>query len=160
VRLALLTGLVALAATTGAVATNGDAAHRVVIRDAKVDGKNVVWWAARARANGDAYRWQKKARVKLQRAMRQRVQVGSYGVAGGMLCIHTHEGAWNDPNAPYWGGMQMDMDFMRAYGGEFLTSMGTADNWPPFVQVAVAMRAYYSGRGFGPWPNTRRMCGI
>ena len=25
------------------------------------------------------------------------------------LCIHRFEGAWNDPNAPYYGGLQMDI---------------------------------------------------
>src|SRR5688572_23539044 len=32
------------------------------------------------------------------------------------LCIHKYEGAWNDPNAPYYGGLQMDMSFQRSYG--------------------------------------------
>ena len=76
------------------------------------------------------------------------------------LCIHRHEGAWNDPNAPYYGGLQMDMSFQQAYGSEFLRAFGTADNWPPAVQITVAIRAYLSGRGFGPWPNTARMCGL
>jgi hypothetical protein len=37
---------------------------------------------------------------------------------------------------------------------------GTADHWPPAVQIAVAIRAYASGRGFYPWPNTARACGL
>lgn len=75
-------------------------------------------------------------------------------------CIHSHEGAWDDPNPPYWGGLQMDWTFMRTYGAEFLRAWGTADHWPPAVQIAVAIRAYLSGRGFWPWPNTARLCGL
>ena len=76
------------------------------------------------------------------------------------MCIHKYEGSWNDPNGPYYGGLQMDLGFQQAYGPEFLKAFGTADHWPPAVQVAVAMRAYLSGRGFWPWPTTARMCGL
>lgn len=75
-------------------------------------------------------------------------------------CIHSHEGSWTDTGAPYYGGLQMDWSFMSAYGAEYLRAWGTADHWPPSVQIAVAIRAYLSGRGFGPWPNTARMCGL
>lgn len=78
----------------------------------------------------------------------------------GFLCIHRHEGAWDDPGAPYYGGLQFDMEFQRAYGREFLRAFGTADHWPPMIQVTVAIRAYLSGRGWWPWPNTARMCGL
>ena len=76
------------------------------------------------------------------------------------LCIHGFEGSWTDPNAPYWGGVQMDLEFMKTYGPEFYRAWGTADHWPVSVQIAVAMRAYLSGRGFHPWPNTARYCGL
>ena len=81
------------------------------------------------------------------------------------LCIHAHEGAWNDPNPPYWGGLQMDMPFQRVYGPEYLRRWGTADNWPPDRQMHAADRAHdgfggFGGRGFTPWPNTARMCGL
>ena len=39
-------------------------------------------------------------------------------------CIQRYEGAWNDPNAPYYGGLQMDISFQRAYGGELLRAQG------------------------------------
>ena len=29
------------------------------------------------------------------------------------MCIHRYEGSWNDPNGPYYGGLQMDMSFMQ-----------------------------------------------
>ena len=75
------------------------------------------------------------------------------------MCIHAHEGAWTDPNGPYHGGLQMDTGFMRTYGGDLLKRYGTADHWPPAAQVAVAERAYRT-RGFNPWPNTARACGV
>ena len=76
------------------------------------------------------------------------------------LCIHHYEGSWTDPNAPYYGGLQMDMSFMEAYGGNLLRTKGTADHWTPLEQIWVAERAYRSGRGFYPWPNTARWCGL
>ena len=75
-------------------------------------------------------------------------------------CIHHFEGAWNDPNAPYYGGLQMDVGFQRTYGGYLLASKGTADHWTPLEQMWVAERAYSAGRGFYPWPNTARACGV
>lgn len=76
------------------------------------------------------------------------------------LCIHRHEGAWNSNTGNgYFGGLQMDVDFERAYGQPFLEMWGHAHRWPAYVQLAVAMRAY-KVRGFAPWPNTRRMCGV
>lgn len=76
------------------------------------------------------------------------------------LCIHSHEGAWNDTGDPYWGGLQMDWSFMRTYGEHLLRTKGPASNWTPLEQMWVAERAYQSGRGFYPWPNTARMCGL
>lgn len=76
------------------------------------------------------------------------------------MCIHSYEGSWTDPNAPYYGGLQMDWAFMRAYGPEFLARWGTADHWPPVIQMYVAERAYSAGRGFYPWPNTAHYCGL
>ena len=49
--------------------------------------------------------------------------------------------------------------FMRTYGGDLLERYGTADHWPPAAQVAVAERAVRT-RGFNPWPNTARACGV
>ena len=76
------------------------------------------------------------------------------------LCIHHYEGSWTDANSPYYGGLQMDMSFMQAYGGSLLRHKGTADHWTPLEQIWVAERAYESGRGFYPWPNTARWCGL
>lgn len=79
------------------------------------------------------------------------------------MCVHGREGAWNDPNAPYWGGLQMGTWFMRTYGWNLLQRKGTADNWTPLEQVWVAERAWqkegYSVSWlYGQWPNTAPPC--
>ena len=76
------------------------------------------------------------------------------------LCIHSYEGSWTDSGAPFWGGLQMDYDFQATYGAKLLQSKGTADHWTPLEQMWVAERAFGSGRGFYPWPNTARRCGL
>jgi hypothetical protein len=77
------------------------------------------------------------------------------------VCIHQHEAAWNDTGDPYWGGLQMDRGFMRAYGRDMIARHhgGLADTWTPAEQIVVAERAYYT-RGFAPWPQTARSCGV
>jgi hypothetical protein len=76
------------------------------------------------------------------------------------LCIHRYEGSWRDGGAPYYGGLQMDYSFMHAYGAALLRTKGTADRWTPMEQMWVAERAFRAGRGFYPWPNTARACGL
>ena len=75
-------------------------------------------------------------------------------------CIHHYEGAWTDAYAPYYGGLQMDLGFQRTYGRQLLATKGTADHWTPLEQMWVAERAHRAGRGFYPWPNTARYCGL
>lgn len=81
------------------------------------------------------------------------------------LCIHRYErnpkqGWSTDTGNGYYGGLQMDIAFQRTYGSELLKAKGTADHWSPIEQMWVAERAYRSGRGFYPWPNTARYCGL
>jgi hypothetical protein len=78
----------------------------------------------------------------------------------GWLCIHRYEGAWRDPNAPYYGGLQMDLTFQRQYGPSLLRRKGTANHWTRFEQMWIAERAHRAGRGFYPWSNTARYCGL
>ena len=75
------------------------------------------------------------------------------------LCIHRYEGSWSDSGGPYYGGLQMDYSFQSAYGGWLLRTKGTADHWSPLEQIWTAERAARS-RGFYPWPNSARMCGL
>lgn len=77
----------------------------------------------------------------------------------GWLCIHRYEGSWGDSGGPYWGGLQMDLSFQQTYGGWLLRHKGTADHWSALEQIWVAVRASHS-RGFSPWPNTARYCGL
>jgi hypothetical protein len=77
----------------------------------------------------------------------------------GWLCIHHYEGSWTDAGGPYWGGLQMNLSFQATYGGWLLRHKGTADHWSPLEQIWVAVRASRS-RGFSPWPNTARYCGM
>lgn len=75
-------------------------------------------------------------------------------------CIHSHEApTWRIANPPYYGGLQMDIGFQRAYGGAYLHAEGTANRWTPQQQMLTAERAW-KARGFTPWPNTARMCGL
>jgi hypothetical protein len=75
------------------------------------------------------------------------------------LCIHHYEGSWTDTGAPYYGGLQMDRGFQQTYGGSLYATKGTADHWSPIEQIWVAEKALKS-RGFWPWPNTARSCGL
>ena len=76
-------------------------------------------------------------------------------------CIHRYEGGWtSNTGNGYYGGLQMDIAFQRLYGADFLARFGTADTWPVWAQFQAAARAYASGRGFAPWPNTARACGL
>jgi hypothetical protein len=84
---------------------------------------------------------------------------------GAWLCIHRYERnptqGWSTRTGNgYYGGLQMDINFQRAYGPELLRRKGTADRWTAVEQMWVAERAHRSGRGFYPWPNTARYCGL
>lgn len=111
--------------------------------------RRVRFWRGKARRN-----W--RVVYRLRSALRESVDP----VRLGLMCIHGGEGSWSDHGAPYWGGLQMDVSFMRTYGSALVQRLGTADRWPAGAQLAVAEVAYYSGRGYGPWPNTRRACGL
>ena len=108
---------------------------------------------------GHAYRtmirrmWRLRARRAWRRAMNPPHEAA-------WRCIQRYEGSWNDTGAPYYGGLQMDLSFQQAYGPDLLRRKGTADNWTPVEQMWVAERAYRAGRGFYPWPNTARACGL
>jgi hypothetical protein len=54
----------------------------------------------------------------------------------------------------------MDLAFQRTYGRLLLRTKGTANRWTQFEQMWVAERALRRGRGFHPWPNTARYCGL
>src|SRR5262249_44916451 len=76
-----------------------------------------------------------------------------------LLCIHRYEGSWTDTGGPYYGGLQMDLGFQHRYAAWLLQRKGTADHWTPLEQIWTAEKALKS-RGFWPWPNTARFCGL
>jgi hypothetical protein len=77
----------------------------------------------------------------------------------GARCVHSYEGSWTDPAAPYYGGYQMDRSFMRRWAPGRYRVAGTADHWTPAHQTAAVRRAVRK-IGWGPWPNTARYCGL
>jgi hypothetical protein len=104
---------------------------------------------------------------QLERATSATV-LGPSWLVNAFMCIHRGEGSWtSNTGNGYYGGLQMDYGFMGTYGRQLLypnwpsrTPTVTADHWTPAEQISVAIRAYYSGRGFFPWPNTARRCGL
>ena len=102
--------------------------------------------------------WQRRA----QRAARQAKRPPHREA---WLCIHRYERhpaqGWRTRTGNgYYGGLQMDIHFQRSYAPELLRRKGTAEAWSAVEQMWVAERAYRSGRGFHPWPNTARYCGL
>ena len=76
------------------------------------------------------------------------------------MCVHAGEGAWSaNTGNGYQGGLQMDYSFQRTYAPWALRAFGTANRWPASVQVSAAIQAW-TQRGFRPWPNTARACGL
>jgi hypothetical protein len=97
-------------------------------------------------------RWRRLARVA-----RRRAQHPPHLAA--FMCIHRYEGSWTDSGGPYYGGLQMNLGFQRVYAPWLVRRKGTADRWTPLEQIWTAEKARRS-RGFWPWPNTARSCGL
>lgn len=76
------------------------------------------------------------------------------------MCVHRQERtAWNDPNAPYWGGLQMGSWFLSYYAHP----PGYPNQWTPLQQMWVAENAYRRERYsrswlYGQWPPSRGVC--
>jgi hypothetical protein len=119
-----------------------------------------------ARARGKTGRatlrlWQRRLAAETLVVLRYGHRSLPPGLSSAFLCIHHYEGAWDSNTGNgYYGGLQMDRRFQSLYGRDFVARWGTADNWPAWAQLQAAMRAYRAGRGFYPWPNTARACGL
>jgi hypothetical protein len=108
-------------------------------------------WGARAAA----------ATLDVSRHVTRMTLAGPPQLTRAFLCIHHYEGAWNAATGNgYYGGLQMNLTFMRRYGSDFVRRYGTADHWPAWAQVEASVRAYRAGRGFWPWPRTAAACGL
>jgi hypothetical protein len=110
--------------------------------------------------------WQRRSAdaalaVALHPRARRTLLDGSDPLVADFFCIHRFEGSWSaNTGNGYYGGLQMDLEFMHRYGSDFYGRWGTADGWPVWAQVTAAERAYRAGRGFSPWPNSARLCGL
>jgi len=115
--------------------------------------------AARGNVQEQFLWWRQKARATYQK-YRNPPYFSQFS------CIHYNprlghgEGAWtaNTGNG-FYGGLQMNYGFMATYGPWLLRHKGTADHWTPLEQIWTAEKAVPS-RGFNPWPNTGRDCGL
>lgn len=75
-------------------------------------------------------------------------------------CVRSKEGGLTsvNPAGPYYGWYQTDPDFQRTYGREFVRAYGHGI-WPARAQILTAYRGWRA-RGWYPWPNTARECGL
>jgi hypothetical protein len=170
-----LVSLIALTALTPPTAAS--AVHRQPSEAAELVGKiaqhrSQTWhWqrimGIRRTPTGYAERW--TTSLDELRALRDRWRTRAVGVRmrakrpphrTAWSCIQRHEGRWNDPGAPYYGGLQMDLAFQRRYGAYLLRRKGTANRWTRLEQMWTAEKALRAGRGFYPWPVAASRCGL
>lgn len=78
---------------------------------------------------------------------------------GGGIIVGQGEAPWHYDGGTYDNGLQMDSGFQSDYGARLLRSVGPGYKWSPWQQMWVAEKAYRT-RGFYPWPNTARACGL
>ena len=106
----------------------------------------------------------RKARFKLavwaKRAARTNHSYMRPPHKGAWLCIHRGEGSWGSATGNgYYGGLQMDLAFMRHYGAYLLRVKGTANRWSPLEQIWTGERGRRT-QGWGAWPRASRACGL
>ena len=163
-RLAWLPVMVAVAAIMLVLVHTSDAALRPAdphwLEDAPptYQGKSAKWWAKRAvQARKDA---NKRARTirRLQLAQR-RASAHFFDWLAAADCVQGKEAPWHHNGGTYDGGMQADADFQRTYAPDHLRRWGPAFNWPWWAQLEMAYRGWLF-RGWEPWPNTARACGL
>ena len=132
---------------------SGDGHRRVLGRgQIRFDGHGGEFWWNR-------WRRQQRTVTTLRGELAARLERIVY-LVDAFQCVHRYEGSWDARTGNgYYGGLQMDVGFQQAYGRELLDVKGTADRWTPAEQIAVAITAHAT-RGFYPWPNTARMCGL
>ena len=148
-----------------AIAQAIDAYRTATWRWQRLTGEPLTPTAFAERRTGDAaYRaWVRDLwRTRLAKAYRRAAHPPHRAA---WQCIHRYErnpvqGWRTNTGNGYYGGLQMDISFQRHYAPELLAAKGTANRWTSLEQMWIAERAYRSGRGFYPWPNTARYCGL
>ena len=127
-------------------------------KPATYQGRPVRWWARRAvQARKDANARGRTIR-RLQHAQR-RASSHFFDWLAAADCVRRHEAPWNHDGGTYDGGMQADRDFQRTYAPDHLRRWGPAYAWPWWAQLEMAYRGWLF-RGWQPWPNTARACGL
>jgi hypothetical protein len=124
-------------------------------------GRTVRWWARRAvQARKDANA-RKQTILRLRQAQAKNA-AHFFSWLRGAECVHSKErgadGWATRTGNGYYGGMQADLSFQRAYGRPYL-KWGTADRWPMWAQLHMAYNGWIA-RGWEPWPNTAKACGL
>ena len=177
-RLLVLVGAVVLTAAALLSPRSADARTKHIAVVAQIDTYRTATWRwqrlmgrprtpsaySEREARSAAYRewlrdlWRRRALAAKRRAARPPHH-------DAWLCIHRHERnpaqGWSTHTGNgFYGGLQMNIGFQRSYGPDLLRRKGTANRWTPLEQMWVAERAHRSGRGFYPWPNTARSCGL
>jgi hypothetical protein len=120
--------------------------------------KRLPWLPLHELRQAAEWRWQRAAAIA--RAAHRPPHLA------GWKCIQRHEtggsyvGWRTNTGNGYYGGLQFDHGFQTTYGGWLYRLKGSAENWTPLEQMWTAEVAHASGRGFTPWPNTARMCGL
>jgi len=79
---------------------------------------------------------------------------------GDTQCVVSHEGGWTSVNpAGYYGRFQMDVSFQNEtkYGQKAYRRYGTADKWPPIVQVVHAYSIWLYA-WWSRWPTYYAYC--
>ena len=160
-RLAAVT-VAAVVAATIAGGTSGSASHRVHVRDAKVDGHGVKWWAQRARENGAGLRWQKKRVKAMSRRLERTVSpmqhayehaavlaAIAYGVSADTLirkgrCESGNWTAFTNTSSGAAGPWQFLWSTWRS------TPFGAFDPYDPLAAALGAAWMHANGRG-GEW---------
>lgn len=106
------------------------------------------------------WKWQERMAHRWIKAARYRIAHPPIPHLALWMCIHGLEGAWNDPNPPFWGGLQMTSPW-----GAGAYYVFRADLLSPWEQMRKAELGYIAS-GYstswlhGQWPNSSRACGV
>jgi hypothetical protein len=77
-------------------------------------------------------------------------------------CIHNGEGSWTDPNAPYYGGLQMSPGWSNSYapghGFAYYANEDTPLKQKQAAEIGYQNNGYSTKWLRGQWPNTSPPC--
>lgn len=154
--------LLTLAGARDARVQDAQAGPQVIVVEARYQGWTIRTWArkaAQARRDANA----RKQTILRLRAAQRHDALHFFRWLANADCVYQYErGAhgWETRTGNgYYGGMQADMDFQRTYAPGYLSRWGTADRWPWWAQLHMAYNGWVA-RGWNPWPNTSRLCGL